>query len=110
MATVTQKILGQLLPVAGVLTDLYTVPAATSTVTSTLTVCNQSAVATTFRVAVRQAGASITNKQYIYFDVELAGNDTLAATLGLTLAAADVISVSNAAGTCSFSLFGQEKA
>ena len=38
MAT-TRKVLGQAAPAADTNTDLYTVPASTSTVTSTLTVC-----------------------------------------------------------------------
>jgi hypothetical protein len=105
----TLKILGQSLPVATVLTDLYTVPAATSTVVSSLIICNTGVASTTFRVAVRQAGASATTKQYLYYDALIAGNDTVVATLGLSLAATDVISVSNVAGTCSFSVYGQEK-
>ena len=106
---VTQKILGQSYPVAGVLTDLYTVPAATSTTTSTLVACNLSAVATNIRIVVRKGGEAFTNKQFLYPDVEIAGNDTLGSTFGMTLAATDVVSVSNAAGTCAFTLFGQER-
>jgi hypothetical protein len=107
MAT-TQKVLGQSKPGAATLTTLYTVPAATTAVCSTITVCNQSATATAFRVSVRIAGAADTPAQYVYYDVPIPGNDTFAATFGITLAATDVVSVYNTLATLSFSLFGVE--
>lgn len=107
MAT-TLKVLGQSNPSATTLTTLYTVPASTSTVCSSITVCNRSATATSFRVAVRPAGAAISNEHYIYYDVTLAGNDTFIATIGITLATTDVVSVYSTLATLSFNLFGQE--
>lgn len=104
----TLGILGQSYPAAATPADLYTVPAATSTVSSTLFVCNTSVTATSFRVAVRKAGLALTNKQYIYYDAVISGNDTIALTAGLTLAATDIVTVYNAGGTVAFSLFGQE--
>jgi glucose-6-phosphate dehydrogenase assembly protein OpcA len=102
------KVLGQQNPSATTNTTLYTVPSSTSTVVSTITVCNRSATATSFRVAIRPAGAAISNEQYIYYDVAIAGNDTFAATLGITLATTDVITVYATLATLSFNLFGQE--
>ena len=107
MAT-TLKVLGQVAPVATTLTTLYTVPGATSTVVSSLTVCNRSATATSFRVAVRPAGAAISNEHYLYYDVTIAGNDTFVATIGISLEATDVISVYATLSTLSFSAYGQE--
>ena len=107
MAT-TLKVLGQVAPVATTLTTLYTVPGATSTVVSSLTVCNRSATATSFRVAVRPAGAAISNEHYLYYDVTIAGNDTFVATIGISLEATDVISVYATLATLSFSAYGQE--
>ena len=107
MAT-TLKVLGQSNPSATTLTTLYTVPAATSAVSSTITVCNRSVTATTFRVAVRPAGAAISGEHYIYYDVVIAGNDTFAATLGISLATTDVVSVYATLATLSFNLFGTE--
>lgn len=104
------KVLGQSNPSATSNTTLYTVPAATEAVASSLLVCNRSATPTSFRVAVRPAGAAISNEHYIYYDLEIAGNDTFAATLGISLAATDVVTVYAAAATLSFSLFGQELA
>jgi hypothetical protein len=104
----TRKALGQVNPAATTNTTLYTVPAATSTVISSLTVCNRSATATSFRIAIRPAGATISNEHYLYYDVIIAGNDTFAATLGITLATTDVITVYATLATLSFHAYGQE--
>ncbi len=103
-----RKVLGQLAPSAATLSTLYTVPASTDTVVSSITVCNTSGTETYFRVAIRPAGASISAEQYLYYDVIIAGNDTFIATIGLTLAATDVVSVYATNATLSFQLFGQE--
>lgn len=107
MAT-TYKVLGQLNPSATSLTTLYTVPAATSAVVSTLMVCNQAGTSATFRVAVRPAGASITAQQYLSYDTAIPANDSIALTLGITLATTDVVSVYASTTTLSFNLFGSE--
>lgn len=107
MAT-TLKILSQTKPGAASLTDSYTVPALTTAVVSSIAICNQSAVATSFRVSVALAGLADTAKQYIYYDLPINGNDTFIATIGLTLGAADVVRVYNTLATCSFNLYGQE--
>lgn len=109
MATV-RKVLGQVAPSAASLTTLYTVPAATSTVVSTLTAANTGTAATKFRVAIRVAGAAVDVKDYLYYDVEVGAGDTFAATCGWTLAATDVVSVYATAATVSFALFGEETA
>ena len=102
------KVLGQSAPGAATLTTLYTVPALTSTVCSSIVVCNRSATATSFRVAVRPAGAAISNEMYLYYDVTIAGNDTFIATIGISLATTDVVSVYATLATLSFNLYGQE--
>ena len=100
--------MGQSTPVATTLTDVYTVPAATTTAVSSIVICNRSAVATSFRVVVRPAGGAIANQMYLYYDVIIAGNDTFVATIGVSLATTDVISVYNTLATLSFNVFGQE--
>lgn len=55
----TLKVLGQSAPGAASQTTLYTVPAATSTVVSSIVVCNRSATPTSFRVAVQPAIAKL---------------------------------------------------
>ena len=109
MAT-TRKVLGQVAPSATTDTTLYTVPAATSTVCSTLVAANRGGVAASFRVAVRPAGATLANKHYLYYDVALSPGDSFAATIGVTLAATDVVTVYASTADLSFSLFGEETA
>lgn len=106
MAT-TYKVLGQSAPTATTNTTLYTVPSATSTVASTLAICNRGA-STTFRVAVRPAGATIADQHYIVYDNYVNQYDSVFLTLGVTLAATDVVTVYAGAATLSFSLFGSE--
>ena len=102
------KVLGQSNPSATTLTDAYTVPSSTSTVVSTITVCNRSSSSTTFRLSVAVAGAADDNKQYLYYDVNINGNDTIALTLGITLATTDKIRVYAGAATLTFKIFGTE--
>ena len=106
MAT-TYKVLGQSAPSATTNTDLYTVAALTSAVCSTLAICNRG-TSTTFRVAVRPAGAAIANQHYIVYDNTVNQYDTVFLTLGITLAATDVVTVYAGSANLSFSLFGSE--
>jgi hypothetical protein len=107
MAT-NYKVLGQSNPAATTATTLYTVPAATQAIVSTITVCNQTATAGTYRIAVRVAGAALASAQYLAYDVSLPGNATDTLTLGVTLGATDVITVYASAATFSFNAFGSE--
>ena len=104
----TYKVLGQVNPAATTATTAYTVPSATNAVVSTLSVCNLSTTPATYRIAVRPAGASLTAAQYIAYDASLSSNETVALTLGLTLAATDVVTVYASTANVSFSLFGSE--
>ena len=105
---VNLKVLGQSNPSATTTTTIYTVPALTSAVCSTISVCNRSSTATSFRIAIQPSGASISNEHYLYYDVAIGANDTFCATIGLTLATTDIVSVYATNNTLSFSLFGQE--
>jgi len=90
-------------------TDVYTVPSSTETIVSTLVVANITASATTFNIAIRDAGETLANKAYIAKDVPIAANDSTTLTLGIALEATDVVTC--AAGTAnalSFNLFGAE--
>jgi hypothetical protein len=104
----TYKVLGQINPSAATDTTLYTVPSGNSAVISTVSICNRSATSTTFRLAIRPAGASISNTHYLCFDTIAPANDTIYLTVGLSLAATDVITANTAAATVTFSAFGSE--
>ena len=104
----TYKVLGQSAPAATTLTTLYTVPAATNAVVSSITVANLAATAATFRIAVRIAGASIATSQYIGYDITVGASDTTVLTMGVTMNATDVLSVYSSTATVTFSAFGSE--
>jgi len=106
MAT-TYKVLGQSNPAATTDTTLYTVPALTQTVVSTITVANLG-TSGTFRIAVRPDGAAIANQHYVAYDLSLNANDTVTLTLGLTLDATDVITVRGSNAFFAFQAFGSE--
>lgn len=103
------KVLGQSNPSAATLTTLYTVPASHEAITSTLIICNRSSTTTTVRVAIRPAGAGISDEHYIIYDLEVPGGDPYMATIGITLEATDVVSVYAALATVSFNLLGNER-
>ena len=102
------KVLGQSNPAATTLTTLYTVPSATEAVVSTIAICNQSGSSGTYRIAVRPAGASIANQHYLVYGATVAASDSVLLTLGVTLAATDVISVYGSSANFSFTAFGSE--
>jgi hypothetical protein len=102
------KVLGQAEPAATTATTLYTVPSATEAVISTVVIANKAASAGSYRVAVRPAGASLEDKHYIAYDVAIAANDSTALTLGITLAATDVVTVYASSADMSFNAFGSE--
>ena len=108
MATV-YKVLGRKASAATTMEELYVVPSSTSTVISTITVCNRSAAARTYRIIVKPAtGTALANEHYIAYDVSIAANDTTALTLGLTLATGNSIQVYASAADLTFQAFGSE--
>lgn len=102
------RVLGQSALAATTNTDVYTVPSGTAAVVSTICVANRAGTATTFRIAIRPSGAAIANQHYIAFDVPLAANDTTNLTLGITLAATDVITAFAGSANVSVGVFGSQ--
>ena len=107
MAT-TYKVLGQVNPSATTATTLYTVPASTQTIVSTISVCNQASTAATYRIAVRVAGSALSAEEYIVYGATVAGSDSTFITVGVTLGATDVLTVYSSSATLSFNAFGSE--
>ncbi len=98
----------QAYPAAGVLTNLYTVPGVTQVSGSTIVACNQGSQQAKIRVSLAVAGAADDPKQYIVFDMSVPGNDSYMATVGITLAATDVVRVQSDTGQVSFNFFPLE--
>lgn len=104
----TYKVLGQSAPAATTDTNVYTVPASTQAVVSTIAVCNRAASTSTFRIAIRPDGATLANQHYIAYDITIAASDTLFFTIGATLDAADVITVRSSTTNLTFNVYGSE--
>ncbi len=107
MAT-TYKVLGQSNPAVTTATTAYTVPSATETVISTITVANLGAAPATYRISIRPDGEAQANKHYIVYDSSLAPQTTDTLTLGITLNATDVVTVYASTANLAFNLFGSE--
>lgn len=106
MAT-TYKVLGQINPAATTETTLYTAGAAA--VVSSLVICNQTATAATYRIAVRpSADTSTAAKHWIVYGATVAASDSSILTIGATLATSDKLQVYASSANLSFTAFGSE--
>lgn len=106
---IAYKILGQSAPSDTNNADLYTVPSLKSTVVSTIAIANVTGTAATYRIFVRQNGAVAALSNAFAYDVSAAANTTTTITIGMTLAAGDVISVrSSVSNALTFHAFGSE--
>ena len=71
-------------------------------------VCNQGTGNLTYRLAVRPGNAAITSAHYIAYDATITARDSVGLTLGVTLAATDVISANVSGANVSINVFGSE--
>jgi hypothetical protein len=104
----TYKVLGQSNPAATTATTLYTCPTSTSVVLSSITICNQAATSGSYRVAIRPNAENLAAKHYIAFDRTIGANATETHTIGVTMDAADVVTIYASSTTMSFNAFGVE--
>jgi hypothetical protein len=102
------KVLAQSAPSATTATDVYTVGSGVETVISTIIIANRAAAAGTFRLSVRPNGATQTDAMYCAYDVPVAANDSTTLTLGITMDAADVLTVYCSSADMSINIFGTE--
>jgi hypothetical protein len=105
---ITYKVLAQSAPSATTNTDVYTVGSGKQATVSTVTIANRAASSATYRIAIRVAGSALSNEEYIAYDASVPANDTIALTLGITLGAADVVTVYASSANLSFNIFGAE--
>lgn len=102
------KVLGQNDLAATTNTDVYTVPASTETIISTIIIANRTGSAESYRIAIRPDGATLSDEHYIAYDVPIPANDSTTITLGITLDAADVLTCYASAVDLSVNVFGTE--
>jgi len=106
------KILGQIQTTANAATNVYVVPASTSTVVSTVTICNQSANNVLVDVTARFGSTALGNQHYLVYQYPLSAADTLVLEPRLTMNATSVLAANvtgaNAASNVSVNAFGIE--
>lgn len=107
MAT-AYKVLGQVAPAATTATAVYTVPAATEAVVSSISICERGGASAFFRLMVRPDGATLANQHYLVYDASVAANDTIILTIGITMDANDVLEVYASSADLSFHAYGSE--
>ena len=92
----------------GTYATLYTTPASTEAVISSLVITNQPSSDVTVRIGLDTTAGTPGSDEWLVYDAVIAGNDTIALTLGVTLDAEKYIRVSSSANTCNFSAFLSE--
>jgi hypothetical protein len=106
------KILGQVQPTGNILTTIYTVPASTNTVVTTITICNQSANTVSVNVAANVSGSAVTTKNFIVSSYALGAAETLVLEPRVSLNVGSILSANitgaNAASNVSINAFGVE--
>lgn len=108
MATIYKN--AQVQGTAGVTTyaTLYNTSASTTAVISTLLITNTAATSATYRIAIMGSAGTPSASNWLVYDSTVAGNDTIALTLGVTLGNSQFIRVSSSANTVTFSAFVSE--
>lgn len=114
MAT-TYKILGQTNPAATTETRAYYVPSLTSTVVSSIAICNMAGTSATYRIAVKASGGAANTAasaapsvDWFVYGATVAASDTTILTVGLTLQADAQIRVYASSANLAFSIYGSE--
>ena len=95
----------------GTAANLYSASgtASTSTIISSIVICNTSSSSATYTIAVNTASATYASGRYVVYQATIAGNGTIALTLGLVLDPTNrYLNVSSSANTVNFSVYGVE--
>lgn len=95
----------------GTAANLYSASgtASTSTIISSIVICNTASTSATYRIAINTASATYATGRYVVYEATIAGNDTVALTLGLVLDPTNrYLNVSSSANTVNFSVYGVE--
>lgn len=96
-------------PAATTLTAIYTVASGTSAIISTLSVCNRGATPVTIRLSHAALGAADATNQYFMYDASLPPNTSTYFTIGITLAATDILRAYVSAAQVTLIGWGEER-
>ena len=107
------KRLGAVVPTANTQANVYVVPAATESVLSTITICNQGTENTSYSImyfdkSEFDTGASAPASSFLVRGAVVPAADTIVLTMGLTANAESIISCNATRSDISFSAFGSE--
>lgn len=97
--------------VIGTAAQLYAASgvASTSTIISSVVVCNTSSSAATYTIAINTVSATYATGRYVVYQATIAGNDTISLTLGLVLDPTNrYLNVSSSSTSVNFSAYGAE--
>jgi hypothetical protein len=87
---------------------LYGTSASTTAVISTILVVNTSSSSATYRIAIMSTEGTPAAANWVVYDSVVAGNDSIALTLGVALGNTQYIRVSSSANTVTFNAFISE--
>jgi hypothetical protein len=92
----------------GTYATLYTTPAATEAVISTIAVCNTASTTLTYRIGFSTTAGTPGATEWLVYDSVVAGNDTIFLTIGVAIPENTFIRVSSSATTSAFQIFLSE--
>lgn len=105
----TYKILGQITG-SNASRAIYTVPAGSQAVVSSVVFANRSTSVSFYRIAAITSGSTLADRNYLAYDIPLSGSDSIALTLGVTLNTGDRLEGYSSGSniSSSFTAFGTE--
>ena len=92
----------------GTYATLYTTPASTEAVISSIVICNTASADATFRIGMDDTAGTPGASEWLVYDATVGANDTVVLTMGVSMAASKFIRVSSSANTVTFSAFVSE--
>ena len=103
------KILGQILPNANTLTNVYVTGASASAIINTITLCNQQTANASIDLIVRPINEALAAKHYLLSGITILQADTLIFSPGITMNANCILAANNKVdGNTSICAFGVE--
>ena len=92
----------------GTYATLYTVPAATTSVISTLAIVNTASANATYRIGFAPSATTPAAADWLIYDGTVPANDAIFLSIGASITTGTLIRVSSSANTVSFQAFVSE--
>lgn len=87
---------------------LYNVTTASAAVISSIIITNRTSAAKQYRIAIMGSAGTPADANFIVYDATIAGNDSIALTLGITLSNSQFLRVSSTDSGLTFSAYISE--